>query len=96
MRRGPRPQVNYSIPPTQKSPLALSKDSDCFRGTRSGLQDFRFHDFRTKVQRAGRNPKPTQRAMNHADLASIFRYIAWVDEEVPTYVEDTQAAQSDP
>jgi hypothetical protein len=31
--------------------------------------------------------------MNHADLASIFRYIAWVDEEVRTYVEDAQAAQ---
>jgi hypothetical protein len=59
------------------------------------VQDSRFRDFRTKVQRAGRNPKPTQRAMNHADLASIFRYIAVVDEEVRTYVEAAQAAQSD-
>jgi hypothetical protein len=33
--------------------------------------------------------------MNHTDLASIFRYIALVDEEVRTYVEDAQAAQSD-
>ena len=33
--------------------------------------------------------------MNHADLASIFRYIAWIDEEVRTYVEHARAAQSD-
>ena len=95
MRRGPRPQVNYSISTTQKSPLALSKDSDCFRGTRSGLQDFRFHDFRTKVQRAGHNQAHT--ACHEPRRPRLdLRYIAWVDEEVPTYVEDTQAAQSDP
>ena len=67
---------------------------------RAGVQDFRFHDFRhdfgTKAQRASRNPKVTKRAMNHANIASTFRYIAVIDEEVKAAVEAAQEAQSAP
>lgn len=67
---------------------------------RAGVQDFRFHDFRhdfgTKVQRASRNAKATQRAMNHANIISTFRYIAVIDEEVRAAVEAAQEAQTPP
>lgn len=62
----------------------------------SGLQDFRFHDFRhdfgTKLLRDSGNLKLVQKAMNHRDIKSTLRYAHVLDEDVAAAVE--QLAES--
>ncbi|KYK45271.1 integrase [Bradyrhizobium liaoningense] len=58
---------------------------------RSGLKDFRFHDFRhdfgTKLLRDSGNLKLVQKAMNHKDIKSTMRYAHVLDEDVATAIE---------
>lgn len=59
---------------------------------RSGVSDFRFHDFRhdlaTKVLRKTGNLKLVQRVLNHADLKTTARYAHVLDSEVAEALED--------
>jgi integrase len=58
----------------------------------SGLDDFRFHDFGTKLLRDSGNLKLVQKAMNHRDIKSTLRYARVLDEDVAAAVE--QLAES--
>ena len=59
--------------------------------TQAGIKGFRFHDFRhdfaTKFLRATGNLKLTQKALNHADIASTMKYAHVLDEDVAPAVE---------
>jgi integrase len=61
---------------------------------RSGVSDFRFHDFRhdfaTKLLRDCRNLKLVQRALNHAELKTTGRYAHVLDVEVGEAMEQAQ------
>ena len=65
--------------------------------TRSGVSDFRFHDFRhdlaTKVLRRTGNLKLVQRVLNHADLKTTTRYAHVLDSEVAAALEDVAKAR---
>jgi integrase len=58
---------------------------------KSGVKDFRFHDYRhdfgTKLLRATGNLKLVQKALNHRDIKSTLRYAHVLDEDVATAVE---------
>jgi integrase len=60
----------------------------------SGVEDFRFHDFRhdfaTKLLRDSGNLKLVQRALNHADLKTTARYAHVLNEEVGEAMERAQ------
>jgi integrase len=57
----------------------------------SGVDNFRFHDFRhdfgTKLLRDSGNLKLVQKAMNHRDIKSTLRYAHVLDEDVAAAVE---------
>lgn len=59
---------------------------------RSGVQDFRFHDFRhdvaTKLLRQTRNLKLVQKALNHSDIKVTTRYAHVLDDEVATALQE--------
>jgi integrase len=58
---------------------------------KSGVKDFRFHDYRhdfgTKLLRDSGNLKLVQKAMNHRDIKSTLRYAHVLDEDVASAVE---------
>jgi integrase len=58
---------------------------------KSGVKDFRFHDFRhdfgTKILRKTGNLKLAQKAMNHRDIKSTLRYAHVLDSDVAAAVE---------
>jgi integrase len=58
---------------------------------KSGVKDFRFHDYRhdfgTKLLRETGNLKLVQKAMNHRDIKSTLRYAHVLDEDVASAVE---------
>jgi integrase len=58
---------------------------------KSGVKDFRFHDYRhdfgTKLLRDSGNLKLVQKAMNHKDIKSTLRYAHVLDEDVASAVE---------
>jgi integrase len=62
---------------------------------RSGVSDFRFHDFRhdiaTKLLRKTGNLKLVQKALNHSDIKTTTRYAHVLNEEVAEALE--QVAQ---
>jgi hypothetical protein len=59
--------------------------------TKSGVRDFRFHDYRhdfgTKLLRKTGNLKLVQKALNHKDIKSTMRYAHVLDEDVAAAVE---------
>jgi integrase len=58
---------------------------------KSGVQDFRFHDFRhdfgTELLRDTGNLKLVQKAMNHSKITSTLRYAHVMDEDVAKAIE---------
>jgi integrase len=58
---------------------------------KSGVKDFRFHDYRhdfgTKLLRETGNLKLVQKALNHRDIKSTLRYAHVLDEDVASAVE---------
>ncbi len=58
---------------------------------RSGVNDFRFHDYRhdfgTKLLRETGNLKLVQKAMNHRNIKSTLRYAHVLDEDVAAAVQ---------
>lgn len=68
--------------------------------TKSGLTDFRFHDFRhdfgTKLLRDNGNLKLVQKAMNHRDIKSTLRYAHVLDEDVASAVEAVAKSRKNP
>jgi integrase len=77
----------------QRYPLTLTGTKTAWQRMRSksGVKDFRFHDYRhdvgTKLLRDSRNLKLVQKAMNHRDIKSTLRYAHVLDEDVATAVE---------
>jgi integrase len=77
----------------QHYPLTYSGAKSAWQAIRrrSGVKDFRFHDFRhdfgTKLLRDSGNLKLVQKAMNHRDIQSTMRYAHVLDEDVATAVE---------
>lgn len=64
---------------------------------RSGVQDFRFHDFRhdfgSKLLRDSGNLKLVQKALNHRDIKSTLRYAHVLDEEIAAAVDRVAKSQ---
>jgi len=64
---------------------------------RSGIEDFRFHDFRhdvaTKLLRATGNLKLVQRALNHGDIRVTMKYAHVLDQEVADAMERIHKSQ---
>jgi integrase len=64
---------------------------------KSGVKDFRFHDFRhdfgTKILRKTGNLKLAQKALNHRDIKSTLRYAHVLDEDVAAAVEAVTEAR---
>lgn len=60
----------------------------------SGVENFRFHDFRhdfaTKLLRECRNLKLVKQALNHADIKTTAKYAHVLDEEVGEAMERAQ------
>jgi len=77
----------------QRYPLSISGTKSAWRRirARSGVQDFRFHDFRhdfgTKLLRDTGNLKLVQKAMNHSKITSTLRYAHVMDEDVANAIE---------
>lgn len=77
----------------QRYALTLSGAKSAWQRMRakSGVKDFRFHDYRhdfgTKLLRDSGNLKLVQKAMNHRDIKSTLRYAHVLDEDVATAVE---------
>ncbi|MGY3111103.1 MULTISPECIES: tyrosine-type recombinase/integrase [unclassified Bradyrhizobium] len=77
----------------QRYPLTYTGAKTAWQRLRagSGLQDFRFHDFRhdfgTKLLRDSGNLKLVQKALNHRDIKSTLRYAHVLDEDVAVAVE---------
>ena len=77
----------------QRYPLSISGTRSAWRRMRakSGVQDFRFHDFRhdfgTKLLRDTGNLKLVQKAMNHSKITSTLRYAHVMDEDVAKAIE---------
>ena len=77
----------------QRYPLSLNGARSAWQTMRnkSGVRDFRFHDFRhdfgTKLLRDSGNLKLVQKAMNHGDIKSTLRYAHVLDEDVASAVE---------
>jgi integrase len=76
LKRGSRYPITYSGLKTAWKRLRV----------KSGVKDFRFHDFRhdvaTKVLRATGNLKIAQRVLNHADIKTTMKYAHVLEEEV--------------
>jgi integrase len=77
----------------RRYPMTLSGVDSAWRRMReeSGVQDFRFHDFRhdlaTKLLRQTGNLKLVSRVLNHADLKTTMRYAHVLDEDVAAAME---------
>jgi integrase len=77
----------------QRYRLTLSGAKSAWQRMRakSGVKDFRFHDFRhdfgTKLLRDSGNLKLVQKALNHRDIKSTLRYAHVLDEDVAVAVE---------
>jgi integrase len=77
----------------QRYPLTLTGAKSAWQRMRdkSGVKDFRFHDYRhdfgTKLLRACGNLKLVQKALNHRDIKSTLRYAHVLDEDVAAAVE---------
>jgi integrase len=77
----------------QRYPLTLNGARTAWQRIRakSGVKDFRFHDFRhdfgTKILRKTGNLKLAQKAMNHRDIKSTLRYAHVLDSDVAAAVE---------
>lgn len=77
----------------QQYPLTLSGAKSAWQRMRakSGVKDFRFHDYRhdfgTKLLRDSGNLKLVQKAINHRDIKSTLRYAHVLDEDVAAAVE---------
>jgi integrase len=58
---------------------------------KSGVKDFRFHDYRhdfgTKLLRETGNLRLVQKALNHRDIKSTLRYAHVLDEDVASAIE---------
>ena len=78
----------------QRYPLTLTGTKSAWQRMRakSGVKDFRFHDYRhdfgTKLLRDSGNLKLVQKAMNHRDIKSTLRYAHVLDEDVASAVEN--------
>lgn len=78
---------------SQRYPLSYNGAKSAWQTMRakSGVTDFRFHDFRhdfgTKLLRETGNLKLVQKAMNHLDIKSTLRYAHVLDEDVAAAVE---------
>jgi integrase len=78
----------------QRYPLTLTGTKSAWQRMRakSGVKDFRFHDYRhdfgTKLLRDSGNLKLVQKAMNHSDIKSTLRYAHVLDEDVASAVEN--------
>lgn len=77
----------------QRYPMTYSGAKSAWQTlrARSGVADFRFHDFRhdfgTKLLRDSGNLKLVQKALNHKDIKSTLRYAHVLDEDVAVAVE---------
>ncbi|MEO6842580.1 MAG: site-specific integrase [Bradyrhizobium sp.] len=77
----------------QRYPLTLNGAKSAWQRMRakSGVKDFRFHDYRhdfgTKLLRETGNLKLVQKAMNHRDIKSTMRYAHVLDEDVASAIE---------
>jgi integrase len=86
----------------QRYPLTYNGTKTAWQRMRSasGLDDFRFHDFRhdfgTKLLRDSGNLKLVQRAMNHSDIKSTLRYAHVLDEDVAAAVEQLAESRKKP
>jgi integrase len=83
----------------QRYRLTLSGTKSAWQRMRakSGVKDFRFHDFRhdfgTKILRKTGNLKLAQKALNHRDIKSTLRYAHVLDEDVAAAVEAVTEAR---
>lgn len=83
----------------QRYPLTLSGAKAAWRTMRinSGVEDFRFHDYRhdfgSKLLRQTGNLKLVQKALNHRDIKSTLRYAHVLDEDVASAVESLASAR---
>ena len=83
----------------QRYPVTMNGTKSVWQTMRakSGVKDFRFHDFRhdfgTKVLRETGNLKLTQKALNHRDIKSTLRYAHVLDEDVAAAVESVAKSQ---
>ena len=86
----------------QRYPLSYNGAKSAWQMMRakSGVKDFRFHDFRhdfgTKLLRASGNLKVVQKAMNHKDIKSTLRYAHVLDEDVAAAVEQLSESRKNP
>jgi integrase len=77
----------------QRYPLTLTGAKSAWQTMRakSGVKDFRFHDYRhdfgTKLLRETGNLRLVQKALNHRDIKSTLRYAHVLDEDVASAVE---------
>ena len=77
----------------QRYPLTYNGAKTAWQRLRanSGVDNFRFHDFRhdfgTKLLRDSGNLKLVQKALNHRDIKSTLRYAHVLDEDVAAAVE---------
>jgi integrase len=64
---------------------------------RSGVNDFRFHDYRhdfaTKLLRLTKNLKLTQKSLNHANIKTTAKYAHVLDDEVAAGVDAMQKSR---
>lgn len=62
--------------------------------SRSGVEDFRFHDkrhdFATKLLRDSRNLKLVQKALNHRNIKTTLKYAHVLDDEIAGAIEAMQ------
>jgi integrase len=77
----------------QRYPLTLTGAKSAWQRmrTKSGVEGFRFHDYRhdfgTKLLRETGNLKLVQKALNHRDIKSTLRYAHVLDGDVADAVE---------
>lgn len=86
----------------QRYPITLNGAKSAWQRLRakSGVKDFRFHDYRhdfgTKLLRETGNLKLVQKALNHRDIKSTMRYAHVLDEDVASAVEAVVKSRKNP